>query len=196
MTALTDLLVGYPPLFVLFIIVATLFFLPGSIAMMLGGFLFGFLPGLLLTAIAIPLGAQAAFEAGRWVARPWVLRKVADNPKMHAIELALKEEAFLIVVLTRLSLVIPFNVLNYAYGATSVRASTHLIATAVGMLPAVGLYVYLGSLARNVEQIMAGEAAPSELGYWLAGVSVIAIIIASWLIHRTANRVLERHLKQ
>ncbi len=49
-------------------------------------------------------------------------------------EKGLQEEAFLIVVLTRLSLIIPFNVLNYAYGVTSVTARTHLVATTLGML--------------------------------------------------------------
>ncbi len=113
---------------------------------------------------------------------------------MRAVEAALQEQAFIIVVLTRLSLIVPFNLLNYAYGATSVRASVHWLATAIGMLPAVALFVYLGTLARDVGQILSGEAAPSELGYWIIGAGIVAIIAATWVIHRTATRALERHL--
>ena len=183
-----------PAAYVFFVVVATVLFLPGSVAMMIAGFLFGFLPGFLLAVLAIPAGAQGAFEFGRWVARPWVRNKVADNQRMHAIEAALREEAFVIVVLTRLSLILPFNLLNYAYGATSVRAATHLFGTAIGMLPAIALYVYLGTLAHDLGQILSGEAAPTELGYWIIGAGIAAIAAATWVIHRTATRALERHL--
>ncbi len=186
--------VGGPVAYVLFVAAATVLFLPGSVAMMIGGFLFGFLPGLLFAALAIPLGAQCAFEFGRWVARPWARKKIADNERMQLLEVALRQRAFLIIVLTRLSLIIPFNLLNYAFGATAVSARNHLVATAVGMLPAVALYVYLGTLARNLGQIMSGDAAPPALGYWIIGVGLIAVTLASWIIHRTATRVLEQHL--
>jgi uncharacterized membrane protein YdjX (TVP38/TMEM64 family) len=186
--------VAGPIAYIVFVVLATVLFLPGSVAMMIGGFLFGFLPGFLFAMIAIPCGAQAAFEFARWVARPWVGKKVAHNPRMHAIEAALREQAFIIVILTRLSLIVPFNLLNYAYGATAVKAFTHLLATTIGMLPAVALYVYLGSLARDLGQILSGEAAPSELGYWILAAGVAAIVLATWVIHRTATRALEKHL--
>ena len=188
--------VAGPAAYIFFVVVATVLFLPGSVAMMIAGFLFGFLPGFLYAVIAIPSGAQGAFEFGRWVARPWVREKVADNRRMHAIEAALREEAFVIVVLTRLSLIIPFNLLNYAYGASAVRAATHLLATAIGMLPAIALYVYLGTLARDLGQILSGEAAPPELGYWIVGAGIAAIVAATWVIHRTATRALEKHLSE
>lgn len=183
-----------PFAYMFFVLVATVLFLPGSVAMMIGGFLFGFLPAFIYAVIAIPIGAQAAFEAGRWVARPWVRHKVADNRQMRAIEAALREEAFIIVVLTRLSLIIPFNLLNYAYGASSVKAATHLLATAIGMLPAIALFVYLGTLARDLGQILSGDAAPSDMGYWVVGAGIAAIVAATWVIHRTAARALEKHL--
>ncbi len=180
--------------YIFFVVIATILFLPGSVAMMIGGFLFGFLPGSLYAVIAIPAGAQGAFEVGRWIARPWVRKKVAHNRRMHSIEAALREEAFVIVVLTRLSLIIPFNLLNYAYGTTSVKAVTHLLATAIGMLPAIALYVYLGTLARDLGQILSGEATPSDLGYWILAIGVAAIAATTWVIHRTATRALKKHL--
>jgi uncharacterized membrane protein YdjX (TVP38/TMEM64 family) len=187
--------IAAPLVYIVFVTIATVLFLPGSVGIMIGGFLFGFVPGLLFAAIAVPLGAQSAFEFGRWVLRGWVRKRVADNSRMHAIEAALREQAFVIVVLTRLSLIIPFNLLNYAYGATSVRAGTHFLATAVGMLPAIALYVYLGTLARDVGQILSGDAAPSELGYWIIGAGIAAIVAATWVIHRAATSALEKHLQ-
>jgi len=93
-----------------------------------------------------------------------------------------------------LSLVMPFNLLNYAYGITSVRGSVHFIATGVGMLGPVALYVYLGTLARDIGQILSGAATPTTLGYWIAAAGIIAIITLTWVMHRAASRALERHL--
>ena len=186
--------VASPVIYTACVVLATVVFVPGSGSMMVAGFLFGLLPGMVYAAIAIAMGAQAAFLVGRLGARHWIEKRVSGNVRMQAVEKGLRDEAFLIVALTRLSLVIPFNVLNYAFGVTSVTARTHLVATAVGMLPAVGLYVYLGTLARDIGQILAGEAAPSELAYWIAAVGVTVIALLTWAIHRTASRALARHL--
>jgi len=186
--------VAGPATYIVAVIIATVMLVPGSGSMMIAGFLFGLVPGILYALLGIAVGAQSAFLTGRKGARHWVERKVHANERLKAIEKGLQEEAFLIVVLTRLSLIIPFNVLNYAYGITSVRSGTHFIATAVGMLPAVALYVYLGTLARDLGQILSGEATPSDLGYWIAAAGVTAIVVLTWAIHRAASRALERHL--
>lgn len=186
--------VAGPATYVVAVIVATVMFVPGSGSMMIAGFLFGLVPGFLYAMLGISVGAQSAFLVGRKGARQWVEQKVHSNERLKAIEKGLQEEAFLIVVLTRLSLVIPFNVLNYAYGVTSVRSGTHLTATTVGMLPAVALYVYLGTLARDLGHILSGEATPTDLGYWIAAAGIAAIVVLTWAIHRTASRALERHL--
>jgi uncharacterized membrane protein YdjX (TVP38/TMEM64 family) len=183
-----------PIAYIVCVIVATVLFVPGSGSLMIAGFLFGLVPGFLFAAIGITFGAQGAFLTGRRVARQWVERKVAANRRLKAIESGLREEAFLIVALTRLSLIIPFSVLNYGYGVTSVRPWTHFVATAVGTLPAVALYVYLGTLARDLGQILSGEATPSDLGYWIAAAGISAIIVLTWAMHRAASRALERHL--
>lgn len=180
--------------YIVCVVVATILFTPGSGSMMIAGYVFGLGTGTLVSAVAITLGAQSAFLMGRLVARDWVAAKVAGNPRLVAIEAGLREEAFLIVVLTRLSLVIPFNLLNYAYGITSVRARTHLLATAAGMLIPVVLYVYLGTLARGIGEILSGEATPTSLGYWMGGAGLVAIVVLTWVMHRAASRALDRHL--
>jgi uncharacterized membrane protein YdjX (TVP38/TMEM64 family) len=184
-----------PATYIACVVIATVLFVPGSGSMMIAGFLFGLLPGMVFAAVGIAAGAHCAFLVGRKGARHWVEDKVAGSPRLRAIETGLHQEAFFIVILTRLSLVIPFNLLNYAYGVTSVRPRTHFVATAIGMLPAVALYVYLGTLARDLGEILSGDATPSALGYWLAGAGIVALIVLTWTIHRAASRALDRHLE-
>lgn len=180
--------------FVLCTVVASVAFMPGSTWMLLAGYLFGFSTGMPLALVAVTLGAQAAFAAGRLLARDWVAAKVVGNRRLVAIETGLREEAFAIVVLTRLSLVMPFNLLNYAYGITSVQAGVHFAATAVGMALPTALYVWLGTLARNIGQILSGQATPGGMGYVVAIAGVLTIALLTWIMHRAASRALQRHL--
>lgn len=180
--------------YVLCAISGSVLFVPGSTWMLLAGYLFGFAAGGPLALLAVTLGAQAAFLAGRALARDWVAAKVANRRRLAAIEAGLHEEAFVIVALTRLSLVMPFNLLNYAYGITSVRSGVHFAATAVGMTLPTALYVWLGTLARSIGEILSGEATPGDVGYVVAVVGVVAIALLTWIMHRAASRALHRHL--
>ncbi len=181
--------------YIAFVSIATVAFVPGSISMMLAGFLFGTVNGSVVALIATAIGAQLAFFAGRVLARGWVVHRIEDSPRLRAIESAIGDQAFTIVLLTRLALLIPYNLLNYFYGVTSVRALTYFRATVAGMLPVVVLYVYIGTLARNIGQIMSGEATPSGLTYWLAGAGFVVIAMVTWLIHRAASRALRSRLQ-
>lgn len=184
-----------PVAYVVVVSLWTVLFLPGSISMMVAGFLFGALAGSVWAMLGIVIGSQLALFAGRWLARPWVERRIAANDRLQAIDAAIDEEAFSIVLLTRLALLIPFNLLNYVYGATSVRPMTYLRATTAGMLPVVVLYVYIGTLARNLGEIVSGDATPSGLGYALAIAGLVAIAAATWFIHRAATRALRSRLQ-
>ena len=59
-------------------------------------------------------------------------------------------EGWKIVALLRLSPVVPFNLLNYAFGVTRVRLRDYVLASWAGMLPGMVLYVYLGSVAGDL----------------------------------------------
>jgi uncharacterized membrane protein YdjX (TVP38/TMEM64 family) len=183
-----------PLMYVFLVIIGIILFLPGSVAMMISGFLFGFSQGFLFAIIGISLGAQAAFESGRRIARPWVKKKIAASERIQAIELALQEKAFVIIALTRLSLIIPFNILNYIYGASPVKSSTHFIATIIGMLPAITLYVYLGTFSKDINQILSKEATSSDLGDWMIFAGIIFIIITTWIIHKAASTALKKYV--
>src|SRR5229473_2340136 len=87
-----------------------------------------------LVSIAATLGATAAFVVGRYFARDWIARKLEGNAKFKAIDEAVGREGWKIVLLTRLSPVFPFNLLNYAYGLTRVRLRDYVFASWAGMI--------------------------------------------------------------
>ena len=173
-------------------IVAVVALTPGWIPMTLAGLFFGFMPGLLYGLFGICAGAVVAFLVGRTLARGWVEKRISGNAQMLALDDALEEQAFTIVALTRVALVIPFNMLNYAYGLTRVNTLTYAVATIVGMFPIVALYAYLGSIAGDISQVLAGDADAGPGTLWVAGIAVVAIAIVVFVVRRAVRRALDR----
>jgi len=173
-------------------IIATALLTPGWILMMLAGLTFGLLPGLLYAMLGIVGGALAAFFVGRTLARKWVERRVAGNIHLLALGDALEDQAFTIVALTRIALVFPFNILNYAYGVTRVRVRDYVAGTAVGMLPIVAIYVYLGTLTRDLSQILDEGADIGPGAWWAVAVATVAIITVVLVVRHALRRAMQR----
>jgi uncharacterized membrane protein YdjX (TVP38/TMEM64 family) len=179
-----------PIAFIAIYIAACVLFVPGSILTIGGGGLFGVLWGSIYVSIAATLGATAAFAIGRYFARDWVARRLQDTPRFAAIDRAVAREGWKIVALTRLSPVFPFNLLNYAFGLTSVRLADYVIASWAGMIPGTVLYVYLGSIGADVVRAGAGARVrtPAEWAFQVVGLLATIAVVA--YVTRIAARAL------
>lgn len=90
------------------------FLLPATPVALTGGALFGVLPGTLISAIGGSLGAATAFTLGRTVAREPVSKWAAGSKPFRAMERALNQDGFKVVLLVNLSpLASLANLLNY-----------------------------------------------------------------------------------
>lgn len=177
-----------PIVFIFVYVLATVFFVPGSALTLGAGAIFGVLAGSIYVSIAATLGATAAFLIGRYLARDWVARRTEGNPKFKAIDEAVAREGWKIVGLVRLSPVFPFNVLNYAFGVTRVSLRDYFWASWIGMIPGTVMYVYLGSLGRN---LAAGRSrTPAEWVLYAAG--LVATVGVTLFVTRLARRALEQ----
>ena len=178
-----------PLAFIGLYIVATVAFLPGSILTLGAGIVFGVVKGALWVFIGVMVGATIAFLVGRYGARQWVARKIANNPKFKAIDEAIGREGLKIIFLMRLSPAFPFNLLNYALGLTQVSLRDYILGS-VGILPGTILYVYIGSLAGSLALIGTGEQPSNPAIDWtiriLSFVTVVAVTVAITRIARKA----------
>lgn len=178
-----------PALFALLYVAATVFFLPGSILTVGAGVVFGLVRGFVIVSISATLGATAAFLVGRYLARGWIAGKIEGHPKFKAIDEAVAREGWKIVGLLRLSPVVPFNVLNYAFGVTRVSLRDYVLASWIGMMPGTLLYVYLGSIAGDLAGA-GGRASrtPAEWAFYAVG--LVATIAVTVFVTRLARRAL------
>ncbi len=181
-----------PVFFIVLYILATILFLPGLIPTMAAGLLFGVLQGTLLVSISSISGATIAFLIGRYLAREWVAGKIQGNQKFEAIDVAVAQEGWKIVGLTRLSPLFPFNLLNYAFGLTQVSLKNYFLASWIGMLPGTVMYVYIGSLAGDLATLGSGERSRTPAEWALYGVGLMATVVLTLYITRIAQRALNR----
>jgi uncharacterized membrane protein YdjX (TVP38/TMEM64 family) len=177
--------------FIALYIVATVAFLPGSVLTLGAGVVFGVVQGSIYVFIGATLGATLAFLVGRYIARDWISRKIEGNPKFKAIDEAVGREGFKIVLLTRLSPVFPFNLLNYALGVTKVSLRDYFFGC-VGMIPGTVMYVYIGSLARDLTAI-GSDSQPSNPGVqWaIRIIGFIATVAVTLYVTKVARKALE-----
>lgn len=167
---------------------------PGSIIMLSGGFLFGLKLGFPLVAVSIAVGALAQSFVSRTLARDWLADKFEDDARFKAIDRAVAKKGFVIVFLSRLSLLIPYNLLNLIYGLSGVPLTRMALATGIGMLPAVLLYTYLGSIAGDFDELMAKQSQGDWVNQLVIVSGLVMIVIVTIVIHRTATRELKREL--
>ena len=124
-------------------------FLPGSWLSMLGGLLYGSLLGSLYVFLGASLGATLTFFLGRTFLRRWFQNRLSSFPKLELVERSLSNQGIKFVVLTRLSPIFPFGILNIAYSLSNIKTSDFLIGL-LAILPGTFLYCSLGSLASNI----------------------------------------------
>jgi uncharacterized membrane protein YdjX (TVP38/TMEM64 family) len=179
-----------PVIFAGIYVVATVFFIPGSVLTLGAGAVFGLGLGSVCVSISATLGATAAFLVGRYLARDAIARKIEKNAKFAAIDRAVADEGWKIVFLTRLSPVFPFTLLNYAFGLTRVRLGHYVLASWIGMMPGTVMYVYLGSLVN----VGAGHR-QRTIGEWVSyGVGLLATIAVTIFVTRVARKALEKKI--
>src|SRR5216684_428042 len=164
-----------PVIFVGLYVVATVLFVPGSVLTLGAGAVFGVALGSVCVSISATLGATAAFLVGRYLARDAIARMIEKHEKFATIDRAVADEGWKIVLLTRLSPVFPFTLLNYAFGLTRVRLSHYVLASWIGMMPGTVMYVYLGSLVN----LGAGHGERTTSEWILYGVGLLATMVVT-----------------
>lgn len=180
-------------LFVLAVVVLAVLMVPGSILMMSGGFLFGLGAALPLVWTGIGLGAGAAALVTRTLGRDWLAGRYAHDRRFVIIDRAVAVKGLLIVTLSRLSLLMPYNLLNVIYGLSRIPLWKMTLGSWLGMTPSVVLYTYLGSVANDIEAVFAGDV-DGRTGQAIVISGLVMVGVVTWIIHRTATRALRREL--
>ena len=126
------------------------------------------------------LGSVATFFVGRALGRAWVERRAAGS-RIAALDGAMGEGGFRIVALVRLSPLLPCSMASYLFGASRIPFGRFAVATAVGMVPGTILYAVLGSLAKDLAEVVAAGAWTGPMLAYVAAGAAITIGLLVYL---------------
>jgi uncharacterized membrane protein YdjX (TVP38/TMEM64 family) len=182
-----------PLAFIAAYVVATVSFVPGSVLTLSGGALFGVVGGTLYVLVAATIGSCLSFLIARYLARGLVDAKLRNHPKFGAIDSAVADQGFKIVLLMRLSPAFPFSFMNYAMGLTRVGFRDYALAS-FGMFPGTLLYVYYGKVAGDAAALAAGAAVDKDAAYYaVLALGLVATLAVTAIVTRLARTALAQN---
>jgi len=130
-----------PVVYTLLYAAAVVAALPVTPFAFVAGVLFGTVTGVVVSNIGVTVGACLAFLAGRYLARDAVKRMVGHHPNFRKLDEWTARKGVWIVILTRLFPLLPFNLLNYAFGLTRIPFWPYAFWSWLCMIPAIIIYV-------------------------------------------------------
>lgn len=154
------------------------------------GYLYGPVAGTAIVSPASVVGATIAFLLARTLLRKPIERKFGHTARFRALDAAIKRDGLKILVLTRLSPIFPFVVLNYVFGLTRLPLLPYVLGSWLAMLPGTILYVYIGSTAQDVGEIASGGSAGGTLVTIAKFVGIAATLAVTIYIGHIARKAL------
>ena len=123
----------------------------GSPLALIGGFIFGKWFGTLILIIGMTIGATILYSIGNYFFKEIIKEKFLK--KFKNLEIKFKESEFIYLLVYRLIGGIPFAISNVLPCIFNVKIHNFFLATLIGMLPQLFLWVSIGSgLEKIIEQ--------------------------------------------
>ncbi|MCP3941541.1 MAG: hypothetical protein GY710_08680 [Desulfobacteraceae bacterium] len=134
-----------PIIYMLIYTIAPSLLLPALPLSIAGGILFGPFWGVVYTITGATAGAGLAFFISRYVSAGFIKKRIKED-KWLKLNQSVSKNGWKVVAFTRLIPLFPFNLLNYAFGMTSIKFSHYILTTFICMLPAcIALIVFSSS---------------------------------------------------
>jgi uncharacterized membrane protein YdjX (TVP38/TMEM64 family) len=179
------------PIYVVAFWVLGLFTLPTYAYSVLGGYAFGFWPGLVAATLAYAGACAGAFAIARSIAAERVKPMLDEHPYLGAVRHTVADapliRATFLIALLRISPASPFAITNVVLGAGGVRWVPYLAGSALGVVPRTAAVVWVASRLDSL-------SFKSAEGWWLFAVGIVATILVIAIIARLARNELDRHL--
>jgi uncharacterized membrane protein YdjX (TVP38/TMEM64 family) len=124
-------------------LIRPLFFLPVTPFTIASGYLFGFWQGVAWSFAGTTLSATLTFLISRYLFHDFVTRRFSG--RLEHINRALDDSGWSYVMFVRVIPLVPFDLVGFAAGASSVRFRDYLIGTILGEMPGAIVLVMFGA---------------------------------------------------
>jgi uncharacterized membrane protein YdjX (TVP38/TMEM64 family) len=155
---LMDNMIVAPLIYIIIYILRPLVFFPTSILTPLSSAVFGPFLGWIYTYIGENIAASVAFFVARYLGGDVVSR----FKRLERIDTELQEHGLRTVIFLRLVPLFPFDAVNFGLGLTAVSWRQYALGTAIGVIPGLTAYIFLGASLLSGMYII-----PTILGFLL-----------------------------
>lgn len=169
-------------------VVATVVLAPGAPLTIAAGLVFGLGWGFPVVLVGATIGASLAFLVARYLVRERITAMMEKRPKLKAVDKAVTEDGWKVVLLLRLSPLVPFNIQNYFFGLTDIAFRHYVLATFVGIIPGVILYLYIGAIGGALG---GGGGEWGTLQWVFFGFGLVATIVVAIMVTKKAKEKLK-----
>jgi uncharacterized membrane protein YdjX (TVP38/TMEM64 family) len=164
---------------------------PTTFVAIISGYYFGWvgLPGMVA---AYALAAALGYELARRLDHGKLRSVLHHFPKADAVLAELQTQSWSLIILTRLSPVLPFALMTFVLAIVGVARRRFLAASVLGMLPRSLFFYWLGTKAQDVLTLLRD---PDE--GTLSKLVLIGLVMASLFgLYLVFNRALQRVLRR
>lgn len=168
-----------PIVYIALYTLGTLLILPSTPLNLAGGAIFGVWWGTLWTTVAAITAAAVAFVFTRSIGRELIAKKMAG--RWQAFDAEIRQGGLFYMFAVRLLPIIPYGLVNFAAGLTSISFRDYLTGTILGTVPGVLPFVMMGA---GLQALSEGNIVPLMFALALTGMLVGG---ATWYRRRRQN---------
>ena len=169
--------------------IATILILPSTALNLAGGAIFGPWWGTLWTSLGALVAAVLAFAFTRTIGRRAIAQRLSG--RWQAIDAEIQQGGLFYMAAIRLLPIIPYGLVNFAAGLSSISFQDYLVGTAIGTVPGILPFVLIGS--SGVQAMQTGDVLPLMGALALTGFLVGA---ATWYRRRRRYPVELEQMRQ
>lgn len=157
--------------------------LPIPLIEVAAGLAFGFLNGFLVVWLSQVVSSLFAFYISR-LFRNTFIGKLIKNYSWQSYQHYLDKRGSLAVLLTRITMSAPFNMISFMAGISKMHISKFMIATILGTIPEAVLFSFVGSRLRNL-----------HVSLWYLLILVVGIGLLGFFLNLFMMRILKPKLE-
>ena len=168
-----------PIIYISLYTLGTLLILPSTPLNLTGGAIFGTWWGTVWTTVAAVVAAVVAFTFTRSIGRELIAKKLAG--RWEAVDAEIRQGGLFYMFAIRLLPIIPYGLVNFTAGLTSIRYRDYLTGTILGTVPGVLPFVMMGA---GLQALSQGDIVPLMFAFALTGMLVGG---STWYRRRRQN---------
>ena len=168
-------------------ILAVVFILPASWLSLLAGYLYGPYLGTLIIFISAFIGASISFLLSKQLFSLKIQKIIGRFSKLSLLEKILKKAGLKLIILSRLSPIFPFSILNYFYGLNKISYKDFSISLFF-ILPGSYLYSSIGGIANNLNEI---RDLDTNNNIFINLISIVSTALVVYFSAKYANEIIK-----